>query len=84
MRHTPEFVAVEDVAVTLLRRGRLHAHDVATGSRLGHGQSANLGASNEVGEIPGLLGGSAVSTDLVDAEVGVGAVAEGQRTRRAG
>lgn len=72
----PHLGAVEDVpAIDLLGR-RPHAHDVAAGTRFGHGQGPDLGSRDEARQVPLLLVGVAVELQLVDAQLRVGGVAE--------
>ncbi|MNM92775.1 hypothetical protein D3C81_1051190 [compost metagenome] len=67
--------------VAALFRAQLHRHHVGTGVGLAHGQGADVLAADQLGQVLGLLFGVAVALDLVDAEVGVGAVGEGDRSR---
>jgi hypothetical protein len=79
----PEFGAVQDVAIALLFGTGAHRHDVGTRSGLGHGQRADMFAADQLGQIFLLLLGRAPAPDLVDAQVGVGAVAQADRGRGA-
>jgi hypothetical protein len=75
----PHLGAVEDVAVALLLGAGLHRDHVGAGAGLGHRQPAQVLAGDQLGQIAPLLLGAAVAADLVDAEVGMGAVGEPDR-----
>ncbi len=79
----PGLAAVEHVAVAALFGAQLHGDHVGTGIRLAHGQRADVFAADQLGQVAGLLLGVAVAVDLVDAQVGVGAVGKGDRGRAA-
>ncbi|MOA32446.1 hypothetical protein D3C78_1536660 [compost metagenome] len=65
--------------VAALFRAQFHRHHVGTGIGLAHGQGADVLAADQLGQVLELLLMGAVAVDLVDAQVGVGAV--GQRHR---
>ena len=77
----PHLRAVEDVAVAPAHRPRAHPHHVRARARLAHGERADMLARDQLGQVAPALGGGAVQLDLVDAEVGVRAVAEPNRGR---
>ncbi len=79
----PHLRAVEHVAVTLLLRPQLHRHDVRAGAGLGHGERADMLAADQLRQVAPLLGLRAVLADLVDAEIGMGAVGQADRGRGA-
>ncbi|RBQ84859.1 hypothetical protein VDGD_20868 [Verticillium dahliae] len=79
----PHLAAVDEVAAVDLFGRRAHADDVAAGARLGHGEGADARAGNEAGQVLLLLLGVAVELQLVDAELGVGGVAEADGARGA-
>ncbi|KAI3480412.1 hypothetical protein L1887_57426 [Cichorium endivia] len=79
----PGLAAVEDEMVAALFGAQLHRDHVGTGIRLAHGQGADMLAADQLGQVLELLLVAAVAVDLVDAEVGVGAVGEGHRGRPA-
>lgn len=72
----PHLGAVEEIAAVDLLGRCAHAHDVAAGAGLGHGQRANLGAGNQAGEVLLLLLRAAVELQLVHAELRVRRVAQ--------
>ncbi|MNE51702.1 hypothetical protein D3C80_1463410 [compost metagenome] len=69
--------------VATLLGAQLHRHHVGTGVGFTHGQGTDVLAADQLGQVLGFLLGVAVAVDLVDAEVGVGAVGEGDRGRAA-
>ena len=75
----PHLRPVEDVAIALALGPRAHAHHVRARARLAHGERADMLARDQLGQVAGALGLRAVEPDLVDAEVGVRAVAEADR-----
>jgi hypothetical protein len=79
----PVLRAVQDVAVVPLLGAELHPHHVRTRARLRHGERAHVLARDEAGRYFALLLFRAVQLDLVDAEVGVGAVGQADRGRGA-
>ncbi len=79
----PHLVAVEHVAVAALLGAQLHRHHVGAGIRLAHGQGADVLAGAQLGQVFLLLRLAAVLADLVDAQVGVGAVGQADRGRGA-
>jgi hypothetical protein len=66
------------MAALLFGAGR-HADHVGTRPRLAHGQRTDMLARNEPGQIFALLRGGSVTPDLVDAEIGMGAVGQPHR-----
>ena len=80
----PELGAVQDVVISVQLGFGAHGDDVRSGAGFGHGQSAHVLAGAELGKVFGLLLFTAVPVDLVDAEVGVGAVGEGNGTAGSG
>src|SRR5690606_19875536 len=79
----PHLAAVEHIALALLVGAQLHAHHVGAGVGLAHGQGADMLTADQLGQVLGFLFGVAVTVDLIDAQVGVGAVGEGNRRRGA-
>ena len=77
----PHLAAVEDETVACRFGAQLHADHVAAGIGLGHGQCADTGTGDQAGQVAGFLGGSAMAADLVDTQVGMGAVGECHRSR---
>ena len=75
----PHLGPVEDVAIALALGARAHADHVRARARLAHGERADMLARDQPGQVAGALGGRAVEPQLVDAEVGVRAVAEADR-----
>lgn len=65
--------------IAIVLGGKPHADNIGACSRLAHGQCAHVLAADEGGQITRLLIRGAVAVDLVDAEVGVGAVGEADR-----
>ncbi len=72
----PHLVAVEDVTVPALFGGKLHGNNIGPRARLRHGQRADMLTGNEFRQIFRALFGRTVAGDLVDAEIGMGAVAK--------
>src|SRR5215831_4112591 len=70
----PHLVAVEDVAVAPAVRAQAHPHDVGSRSRLGHRERAHRLPRHQLRQIALLLCCAPVPADLVDAQVGMGAV----------
>src|SRR5690554_2809620 len=79
----PHFVAVEDVVVAFVAGVEFHGDDVGAGVGFRHGQGADVFAADEFGQVGLLLLFGAVAVDLVDAQVGVGAVRRAYRGRGA-
>ena len=79
----PHLAAVDDVAVALLLGAGRHRHHVGAGVRLRHRQRADMLAGNQLRQIFPLLRLVAVAADLVDAEIGMRAVGQADRRRRA-
>ena len=75
----PHLVAVEHETVAPALGAEFHAHHVRAGTGLAHRQGADVLAAAQPGQVPGFLFGRAVLADLVDAQVGVGAVGETHR-----
>src|SRR4029453_5229087 len=75
----PELGAAEAIAVADLLGLQLHSDDVAARAGLAHGESADMFAADQLGEILLLLLRVGPAADLVDAEVGGRAVAEADR-----
>src|SRR5690606_37138986 len=59
--------------------GEFHGDDVRAGVRLGHRQRTNVLAAHQLGQVLALLLFGAVAVNLVDAQVGVGAVGQTNR-----
>ena len=72
----PEFGAVQNETVIALFGPQLHADNVGARARLGHRQCADMFAADQTGQIFRLLLGRRVALDLVDAQIGMGAIAE--------
>ncbi|CCW16251.1 hypothetical protein EBBID32_5830 [Sphingobium indicum BiD32] len=72
----PEFGAVQNIAVALFVGAQLHGHDVRPGARFGHGERTDMLTGDEFGKVARLLLCIAPAADLIDAEVGVGTIAE--------
>src|SRR3546814_6031415 len=64
-------------------RLEFHRDDVRARSRLRHREAADVLARDQPGQVFGFLFGIAPAADLVDAEVGMRAVAETDRSRGA-
>ena len=79
----PHLGAVEHVAVALPVGAQAHGDHVGAGAGLAHGQGADALAADQPGQVGALLRRGAVAADLVDAEVGMGPVAEPHRGRGA-
>ena len=75
----PVFRSVQHEAVVALLGAQAHRDHIRARPGLGHGEAADMLARDQLGEILGLLLGRAVQRDLVDAEVGMRAVAERDR-----
>ena len=73
----PGLAAVEHVLVATFIGAKFHRYHVGTGVRLAHGQRANVLAADQLGQVLELLLVIAVAVDLVDAEVGVRTVGQG-------
>ncbi len=80
----PHLAAVEHEPITSPVSTQLHAHHVAARARLAHRQRAHMLAADQLGQVLRLLRGAAVAADLVDAEVGMRAVAQAHRGAGAG
>ncbi|MNN33131.1 hypothetical protein D3C81_1468720 [compost metagenome] len=78
----PGLAAVEHVVVAAFFGAQFHRDHVGAGVGLAHGQGADVFAADQLGQVLELLLMGAVAVDLVDAQVGVGAV--GQRDRGRG
>jgi len=78
----PHLAAIEDVVIALAVGAQSHRHHVGTGTRLTHGQGADVFAGDELGQVLLLLLGTAVAADLIDAQVRMGAVRKADRSRR--
>ncbi|OIQ66570.1 hypothetical protein GALL_518560 [mine drainage metagenome] len=63
----------------MLVGAQLHAHHVAARARLAHRQRADMLAAEQPGQVLFLLRCAAVAADLVDAQVGMRAVAQAHR-----
>src|SRR3546814_1955230 len=75
--YTTLFRSVEDVAIIAAGlRLEFHRDDVRARSRLRHREAADVLARDQPGQVFGFLFGIAPAADLVDAEVGMRAVAE--------
>ena len=72
----PHFAAIQDVVVTGLFCSKLHADYVRSGVVFTHRQRADFGTADEIRKELRFLGLSAVTEDLVYAQVGVRAVRE--------
>src|SRR3546814_2863402 len=82
--YTTLFRSVEDVAIIAAGlRLEFHRDDVRARSRLRHREAADVLARDQPGQVFGFLFGIAPAADLVDAEVGMRAVAETDRSRGA-
>ena len=79
----PHLGAVENVAVALLVGAGAHRHHVGARPRLRHRQRADVFARDQLGQVFALLGLGAVAAELVDAEIGMGAVGQAHRRARA-
>ena len=79
----PGLAAVEHVVVAAFFGAQLHRYHIRAGVGLAHGQGANVLAADQLGQVFELLLVGAVAVDLVDAQVGVGAVRQGHRSRGA-
>ncbi len=79
----PGLAAVEHVAVAALLGAQLHGDHVGAGIGFAHGQRADVLATDQLGQVAGLLLGVAVAVDLVDAQVRMRAVGQGHRGRAA-
>ena len=80
----PHLVAIEDVAVAFLFGAQLHADHIGPGTGLAHGQGTDMVTADQFGQVPGFLLVGTVDNNLVDAQVGVGAVGETDRRRSPG
>src|SRR5262245_59281171 len=80
----PHLAAVEYEAVALLLGARADRSDVGAGIGLGDRKRANVLAGDELRKVAPLLLGAAVQAELVHAEIGLSAVGEPDRARRAG
>ena len=79
----PHLVTVGDIAVALLFCATSHgAHNIRTSTRLRHGKGTHVFAAHQRGQVALALCRGAVAMDLVDAQVGMGAVGEPDRRRR--
>ena len=79
----PQLAAVQHILVALLVRAQPHRDHVRPGAGLGHRQRADMLAGDQSGQVALLLLRRAPAMDLVDAEVGVGAVGQADRGRGA-
>ena len=79
----PHLVAVQDIAIAVALRVQRHAHHVRARVRLGHGQGADLFTATQGGQIALFLRLAAVPIDLVETQIGHGAVGQPHRGRRA-
>ncbi|MGY4454234.1 hypothetical protein ACVWZR_008894 [Bradyrhizobium sp. i1.3.1] len=70
----PHLRAVEHVTVAALVGAQLHRNDVGARAGLGHRERADIFAADQLWQIARALRVVAVAADLVDAEVGMGAV----------
>ena len=79
----PHLGAVEHVAVAFLVGAGAHRHHVGAGIGLRHGKRADMLAGDQLGQVFALLRLGAVAADLVDAEIGMGAIGQADRGRGA-
>ncbi len=75
----PHLVAIEDATIALFLGLKLHRDNVGSSARLAHRQRPDMFATDQFGQVFGLLFGRGVAFDLVDAQVGMRAI--GQRDR---
>ncbi len=76
----PEFGAVEQIAALHRIRLQLHRNDIAARSRLAHRQRSDMLAADQAGEVFGLLLRVAPARDLIDAQIGMRAVGQAERS----
>ena len=79
----PEFGAVEDEAIAAPVGPELHRDDVGAGARLRHGKRPDMLARDQLGQVAPLVLVAAIAPDLVDAEIGMGAIGQPDRRRAA-
>src|SRR5262249_11001948 len=72
----PELGAIEAIAVAAAFGLQFHSNDIASRTRLTHGERADILATDQLGQIFALLLRIAPTADLVDAEVRMRAVAQ--------
>ena len=80
----PHLAAIQDVAVATFLGPQRHRDDIRPGAGLRHGERSDMLARTETGQIAGLLARRGVPVDLVDAEVGMGAIAQCRGGRGSG
>lgn len=77
----PHFRTIEHIAVAALVGAQLHRDDVGPRAGLGHRERADIVAGDQLWQIALPLRVVAVAAYLVDAEVGMGAVGQPDRSR---
>ncbi len=80
----PELVPIQDPSPIFLLGLQLQADHVTPAFRFAHSECTYFTTSDEVREVLLLLGRSAMSVDLIQAQVGVGTIGESYRPRRPG
>ena len=80
----PHLAAVEPIVVAAQLGAQRHRHHIGAGARLGHGQRADVLATDQPGQILAALGLAAIAHDLVHAQVGVRPVGQAHRGRPPG
>ena len=78
VRH-PHLASVQNITIAALHRAKPHVRDVGSGARLRHRQRADVATRDEIRQISPLLFVRAVTMDLIDAEIGMGAVGQSDR-----
>ena len=78
----PELGSVEHIAIAALLRAQLHADDIRARARFAHRQRADMLAADQLRQNLALLPGRRPTANLVDAEIGVRAVAQADGAAR--
>ena len=76
----PHLAAIEDEAVATLLGDEPHRHHVGTCLAFRHGEGAEMLARNQLRQIAPLLLAGSPAAQLVDAEIGVGAIGKADRS----
>lgn len=79
----PHFGAVQDKAVTCAVGSQAHTDNIRTRTGLAHGESADMFAADQLGQIAPFLLFTGISVNLIDAEVGVRTIRQGNGRRSA-
>jgi hypothetical protein len=73
----PHLISVENKLVTLLGGTELHRNNIRARTRLTHGETTNVLSRDELGKVLLLLLLVTVANNLVDAEIGVSTIGQG-------